>query len=154
MRIDARPAFRPHRRADARIAILLPAALTVVLAAAVLRWRYPPEVLYWITAASLLTLLLYGWDKLCAVRDWSRISEKTLHLLSLVGGWPGAMLAQQIFNHKTSKAAFRRIFWLTVVLNCAVLGVTFGEKGEGLLRDGIDRAYDLSEMVVDLLPWR
>jgi cold shock CspA family protein len=40
-------------------------------------------------------------------------------LMSAVGGWPGALLAQQFLRHKTAKASFLRGFWITVVLNVA-----------------------------------
>jgi uncharacterized membrane protein YsdA (DUF1294 family) len=48
-----------------------------------------------------------------------RVSESTLHTLSLVGGWPGALVAQQMLRHKSNKASFRAVFWATVVTNVA-----------------------------------
>jgi uncharacterized membrane protein YsdA (DUF1294 family) len=68
--------------------------------------------------ASLITFLLYGFDKSAAKRGGWRTKESTLHLFSLIGGWPGAMIAQQKFNHKTTKESFRSEFWFTVILNC------------------------------------
>jgi uncharacterized membrane protein YsdA (DUF1294 family) len=57
---------------------------------------------------SLVAFSLFGWDKRQSKREGARrISEKTLHRLSMLGGWPGAILGQQIFNHKTAKASFR-----------------------------------------------
>jgi uncharacterized membrane protein YsdA (DUF1294 family) len=47
------------------------------------------------------------------------VSESTLHTLSLVGGWPGALVAQQVLRHKSNKATFRTAFWGTVVANVA-----------------------------------
>ncbi|MGL6045682.1 MAG: DUF1294 domain-containing protein, partial [Vogesella sp.] len=41
---------------------------------------------------------------------------------ALLGGWPGAALAQYVFNHKSTKPSFRRLYWLTVLLNVAALG--------------------------------
>ena len=66
---------------------------------------------------SFVTFLLYGWDKLAAKKSWQRTPEFTLHWLSLMCGWPGAMYAQQLFRHKSYKPSFRRAFWPTVVLN-------------------------------------
>jgi hypothetical protein len=40
-----------------------------------------------------------------------------LHLLSLCCGWPGALVAQQAFRHKSKKESFRFVFWITVILN-------------------------------------
>lgn len=72
---------------------------------------------------SLLSVVAYGWDKWAALRGMRRVPEVRLHLLALLGGWPGAWLAQYVFRHKTLKAAFRRLFWLTVIGN---LGLTLG----------------------------
>ncbi len=73
--------------------------------------------------ASLAALGVYGLDKWAARTDRWRTAESTLHLLALVGGWPGALIAQQAFRHKTQKASFRIVFWATVALNCAALAV-------------------------------
>lgn len=71
---------------------------------------------------SILTLLTYGFDKYRAKRNGWRVPEKRLHIMALLGGWPGAMLAQKMFRHKTQKTAFRIVFWICVILNLAVLG--------------------------------
>ena len=68
-----------------------------------------------------VTFLVYGADKSAAEEGRWRTSESTLHTLALIGGWPGALVAQQVFRHKTTKQPFRTIFWLTVVANCAAL---------------------------------
>jgi uncharacterized membrane protein YsdA (DUF1294 family) len=72
---------------------------------------------------SLLTFLIYAFDKAAARKRHRRISERTLHLLSLVGGWIGALLAQQLLRHKTVKQPFKRIFWCTVALNISFVAV-------------------------------
>ena len=94
--------------------------------AALVAWavwaRYLPM---WSVAAlaglNLATLWLYAADKNAARRGQWRIAEKQLHLLSVLGGWPAAWLAQQNMRHKSSKTAFRAIYWATIVLNCAAL---------------------------------
>lgn len=72
-------------------------------------------------AASLVTFVVYALDKSAAKAGKRRTPEKTLHILALIGGWPGAWFAQQKLRHKTQKQPFRIIFWLTVVLNVTVL---------------------------------
>jgi len=47
-----------------------------------------------------------------------RTGEGTLILLGVLGGWPGAFVAQQLFHHKTKKRSFQIAFWLTVLLHC------------------------------------
>lgn len=71
---------------------------------------------------SAVVFVLYGIDKRRAVKDKPRISERTLHLFALAGGWPGAYLGSRIFRHKTIKASFRAVFWLTVAIHLAVIG--------------------------------
>ncbi len=77
----------------------------------------------WLVAAwaalNLLTFALYARDKHAARRGQWRTPENTLHLLSLLGGWPAARVAQRVLRHKTSKASFQAVYWLTVVGNLA-----------------------------------
>ena len=65
----------------------------------------------------------FDMDKISAESGRWRTPETTLHLFALIGGWPGALLAQRKYRHKTRKVSFRRVFWMTVALNCAALGV-------------------------------
>lgn len=69
--------------------------------------------------ASVACFIGYGLDKRAAQRKEWRISETVLILLGLVGGWPGAVLAQELFRHKTKKPAFRLLFWMSVAINVA-----------------------------------
>jgi uncharacterized membrane protein YsdA (DUF1294 family) len=73
-------------------------------------------------ACSAIAFVMYGIDKRRAVKNEPRISERTLHLLSILGGWPGAHLAQRLFRHKTLKISFRLVFWLTVAVHLAIIG--------------------------------
>ncbi len=66
---------------------------------------------------SLTCFVAYAIDKSAARADSWRTPESTLLILGLVGGWPGALLAQQWLRHKTSKPSFLRKFQLTVALN-------------------------------------
>lgn len=71
---------------------------------------------------STLAFLVYGADKSAARKGARRVPEATLHILGLLGGWPGALVARHVFRHKTRKQPFRTVFWLTVALNCACAG--------------------------------
>jgi uncharacterized membrane protein YsdA (DUF1294 family) len=71
--------------------------------------------------ASIVTYLAYANDKLKAQKGYWRTKETTLLLLGLAGGWPGALIAQHRFHHKTQKGEFQVAYWLTVGLNCAGL---------------------------------
>lgn len=71
--------------------------------------------------ASLATFIAYAIDKRAARLGRRRTPERTLLLLGLAGGWPGAVLAQRLVRHKSSKAAFLARHWWTVLLNLAAL---------------------------------
>lgn len=82
-------------------------------------WRPPRLVAIWYLVASGVAFMAYAFDKSAAQAGRWRTSEGTLHLFALAGGWPGALLAQQLLRHKSAKAAFRAVFRATVVLNVA-----------------------------------
>lgn len=107
--------------------------LFFVGAAALFRWL-PRAVLVIYLVASVLTFLVYAFDKSAAERHQWRIAESTLHLLALVGGWPGSVAAQQHLRHKSSKRSFQFAFWVTVVINCAAFALLMSPHGTELLR--------------------
>lgn len=94
----------------------IPAFAVVYLAASVL-WRVPNWVGLIYLGASIVCAIAYVRDKGAAVSGRWRVSESTLLSLGLLGGWPGAIVAQQVLRHKSSKSSFRSAFWGTVVLN-------------------------------------
>lgn len=116
-------------RPDRDLARPLPAALSwgvligfaAALAGAVVLAAVPWGVAAWYAAWSIVAFASYGVDKAAARRSAARVPERTLHLVDLVGGWPGALVAQQLFRHKTRKRSFRRVFWAGVVLNVLAL---------------------------------
>ncbi|MDA8454862.1 cold shock and DUF1294 domain-containing protein [Acidovorax sp. GBBC 3334] len=81
-----------------------------------------------------VSFLAYAVDKASAMNGGWRTRESTLHLLALAGGWPGALLAQQFLRHKSAKAEFRAVFWVTVVVNAAALAVLCTPVGADLRR--------------------
>jgi uncharacterized membrane protein YsdA (DUF1294 family)/cold shock CspA family protein len=96
-------------------AVILVAALLILPSLALihkhvdLRW---PGL--YALALSLVSYRCYANDKRKAQeKDW-RIPEKFLQLTALLGGWPGAFLAQRHFRHKVAKPGFQFIFWLIV----------------------------------------
>ena len=93
----------------------------LLLSLGVLLGRLSPVLLLGYVLLSLLTYAVYWWDKRKAqTRQW-RTPESTLQWLSLLGGWPGALLAQRYLRHKSKKQAFRVVFWLAVSVNLIVL---------------------------------
>jgi len=71
--------------------------------------------------ASIIAFAVYAIDKSAAHNGRWRTRESTLHLLALIGGWPGALIAQKVLRHKSKKQSFQVIYWITVTVNCTVL---------------------------------
>jgi uncharacterized membrane protein YsdA (DUF1294 family)/cold shock CspA family protein len=69
--------------------------------------------------ASIITFVAYAIDKRASRTGGWRVPENSLLALGVIGGWPGAIVGQQVFRHKTLKRRFQLAFWLTVVLNLA-----------------------------------
>lgn len=94
---------------------LLPAAGLTRLAEQGSHW---PLLAYLL--ASVLAFGAYLHDKRRALCNGWRIPEANLHLIELLGGWPGALIAQQVLRHKTRKLPFQFVFWLIVMTHQAV----------------------------------
>ena len=94
----------------------IPGFLVVYLAAAV-AWSVPKQFLFAYIGVSIICFMAYAIDKSAARSGGWRTAERTLLVLGLAGGWPGAILAQQLLRHKSNKPSFRSAFWGTVVLN-------------------------------------
>jgi uncharacterized membrane protein YsdA (DUF1294 family)/cold shock CspA family protein len=92
-------------------------AFILVYFVVTLMWRVPSWFAALYVVASVICFGAYAADKSAAVSGNWRIAESTLLLFGLVGGWPGAIVAQQVLRHKSNKASFRSAFWGTVVLN-------------------------------------
>lgn len=106
----------------------------VALIAATLTGKLPMPVLGLYAAASLVAFIAYWLDKNAARAGRWRTQESTLHLLSLIGGWPGALLAQRQLRHKSVKQPFQIVYWATVLLNCGALGLLLTPSGARALR--------------------
>jgi uncharacterized membrane protein YsdA (DUF1294 family)/cold shock CspA family protein len=105
--------------------LLFAATFLVFVFVAVLVGKLPVVVLWLYSVASAITFFAYAWDKSSARLDRWRTQENILHLLSLLGGWPGALVAQKYLRHKSSKPSFQNAFWVTVALNCGGLAALF-----------------------------
>nr|WP_317200143.1 cold shock and DUF1294 domain-containing protein [uncultured Psychrobacter sp.] len=87
-------------------------------------------VVGWYIALGLITYTMYAKDKKAAQNNEWRTPEMTLHILSALGGWVGALVAQTYLRHKSQKPEFRMAYYLTVVINLA--GLLFVMAGGGL----------------------
>jgi uncharacterized membrane protein YsdA (DUF1294 family) len=92
-----------------------------------------PEILYLYLVASLFTFIFYAFDKSAAKNGRWRIPENQLHWLALLGGWPGAFIAQNTLRHKSIKKAFKQVYWVTVIINIAAFCWLLSAHGQQLL---------------------
>ena len=69
---------------------------------------------------SLVSFVIYAYDKIQAKRGKWRISEKTLLLLAFLMGAPGALIAMYTLRHKTLKAKFTVSVPAFLILQAAV----------------------------------
>lgn len=124
----SKPRKNTARKSKAPSALFVLAFLTAVAVSAA-TGHVPIVVIIAYAALSLITFIAYAIDKSAARRGAWRTKEGTLHTLSLAGGWPGALIAQQTLRHKTKKTSFRAVFWVTVLLNCAALAWLHTDDG-------------------------
>jgi len=99
--------------------------------------------------ASLVLFVMYWIDKRAAQRGGQRTAENTLHLFELCCGWPGALMAQQVFRHKTRKGSYQFVFWLAVLANLGALGWLLVAPEASVLRQqfGIDLLNSLRPLI-------
>lgn len=136
------PAFtRSSPRRKTPVTVYLAAVFMVFLAGAYLNDLIPRTLVSLYLVMSLLCYAAYALDKEAAQNGRWRIAENSLHVLALLGGWPGARLAQHRFRHKTQKAAFRRLFWVTVALNLAGLAWLMTPDGSAALNEFLTELY-------------
>lgn len=114
--------------------LVVPLLFLTFVAASVLLGQLPFVVLAVYLVASTAAFIVYAADKAAAQSGRWRVAEDTLHLLSLVGGWPGALAAQYVLRHKSKKASFQFVFLATVILNCAGLVWLHSQSGAAALR--------------------
>ena len=135
VRLSDRPSASPVRSSRSRVPGAFAALFVLCIVAAVLGGRLQAIVLAVYAAASVVAFVVYALDKSAARHNQRRTPETTLHLISLAGGWPGALLAQKVIRHKSSKVEFQRVFWMTVAVNCVVLVILMTPWGIQILRD-------------------
>jgi len=92
-------------------------ALPIAGSAQLLSVHQVPWALAAYAVMSMVAFGMYWADKRSALQDRRRIPENRLHLAELLGGWPGALVAQQVLHHKTRKASFRAVFWIIVLVH-------------------------------------
>ena len=109
--------FQQKQKQQLMLAVGFYAVLVLIAAMGKLSW----SIVGWYVLIGVVTYLVYAKDKQAAQKGTWRTPESTLHLLSVLGGWVGAMMAQNYLRHKTKKPEFRLAYYLTVLVNLAAL---------------------------------
>jgi uncharacterized membrane protein YsdA (DUF1294 family)/cold shock CspA family protein len=122
--IPIRNAARRHRETNNHpwLAALFATGALLAIGSAALLGYLPVFIPFAFLVASLAVFLTYAFDKSAAMNRRQRTPENVLHLMNLLGGWPGGLVASQLFRHKSRKLEFRAVFYSCILLNCAVLG--------------------------------
>ncbi|MEP2650711.1 MAG: cold shock and DUF1294 domain-containing protein [Paraglaciecola sp.] len=121
------------KKKEGKVSVYLALLFLMVIAVGYLAGYIPETLLLAYVGFSVLTFLVYWVDKAKAQRGAWRTQESSLHILSLLGGWPGAAIAQQLLRHKSKKREFRQVFWMTVLLNIAALAWLCSASGSQYL---------------------
>ena len=130
-RIEKREPRRPLPR------LVLGVLFLLAVLAGTLLGIIPALILIGYLVLSGVSYLMYWWDKEAAGKGAQRTPESTLHFVDLLGGWPGALVAQQQFRHKTVKASFQWVFWFTVLANLAATAWLVHNGGVRALTDAL-----------------
>jgi uncharacterized membrane protein YsdA (DUF1294 family)/cold shock CspA family protein len=104
-----------------KVAIVGASVFMIILTVLLVVGPAPWWVLPWYAVLSVLTFFAYGWDKSSARGGHRRTPESTLNGLAMLGGWPGAWIAQYAWRHKSRKASFQSAFQVAVVMNLVAL---------------------------------
>jgi len=113
-----------------RVAVVFLSLILVVTLLGIL----PLQIFGLYLVLSLITYFAYARDKSAARKGVWRTPESTLHLLSLLGGWPGGLVAQHKLRHKSRKREFRVVLWTTVILNCSAFLWLLTESGDQFIQ--------------------
>jgi len=120
--VGEKPSRVAGRARSSRWPVVLAVGFVSGLVLALVSGTLPRSVGLLYLVASIVAFIAYAMDKSAANSGAWRTPESTLHLLGLAGGWPGALAAQRLLRHKSSKESFQSVFRVTVVLNCCALG--------------------------------
>ena len=116
--VYAKSAGKPKKKLG--VLFILIALIPFVFSALLIKEQQNFALLFAYLVMSLVTFLAYAIDKTKAHKNQWRTQESTLHLLELLGGWPGALISQKVIRHKNKKLSFQVVFWLIVLLHLTV----------------------------------
>ncbi|OGH69281.1 MAG: hypothetical protein A3I29_01380 [Candidatus Magasanikbacteria bacterium RIFCSPLOWO2_02_FULL_44_11] len=84
-----------------------------------------PGLLVYLIIVNLVTLIVFAVDKISSQSNAWRTRERTLLLLTLLGGTVGALFAMYFFRHKTRKGSFLMLFSVILLIQLALVFLFF-----------------------------
>lgn len=67
----------------------------------------------YLVVVNVITFIVFGYDKIQAINNRYRVTEKTLILLIMVGGPLASLIAMKLFHHKINKKKF---WYLSIIM--------------------------------------
>ncbi|WP_435237224.1 DUF1294 domain-containing protein [Psychromonas sp. PT13] len=126
---------RHHQSEQSKIPTVFVLLFCVGLSLTVLIGKLSAIILGLYIVMSIIAFIAYAMDKSAAQQGRWRTKESTLHMIGLLGGWPGALFAQNKLRHKSSKTEFKIVYWITVFVNIAGLSWLCTPDGEVVLNN-------------------
>ena len=117
--------------------MLFASLFLAAIGALVATGKIPAALLFAYLGLSVFTFLSYALDKSAAREGRWRTPESTLQVLALLGGWPGAIFAQQVLRHKSRKESFQIVFWFVICVNLAVFVWLLSAPGSHFLTSAL-----------------
>jgi uncharacterized membrane protein YsdA (DUF1294 family)/cold shock CspA family protein len=140
--------LRPVKRAQPKQGLFVAAIASLVFLLVVVglgALGRVPWILVWLyLGASIAAFFMYWLDKSAARNGHWRTKESSLLFWGLIGGWPGALIAQRLFCHKSAKVEFQISFWVTALVNMGVLGWALTPSGAAELSTLLSNIAQLS----------
>lgn len=128
---------RDKVKSGSQLGIRLTLSFCIFLLISVFLGKLPFIVIGLYVVTSFIAYIAYAIDKSAAQNGRWRTKESTLHMLSLIGGWPGAYFAQTKLRHKSSKKEFKSVYYATVILNLCGLFWLHTENGTRFINNTI-----------------
>ncbi len=93
-------------------------------------------IFWYLIAINVFTFLVMLIDKIQASQHARRVRERTLYILTFLGGSPAMLLSMRTLRHKNRKLSFQLVVWclllLQVVLMVFFLDPSFVHLPKGL----------------------
>ena len=85
-------------------------------------------ILAWVAGTSVLTFLLFAYDKFRSSKSGRRVPEFQLLAVAALGGWLGGLAGMLIFRHKTAKGSFKFKYGIAFLIWAGLIGISTWQR--------------------------